>query len=377
MHIKNNTAIIGIVLLSITSGIIGAVIVARYFLHPEDFCFCSQPPTNSSAQIPELARLKKFLGIKEDIQISAVYDKVKTELVGIYKKKEAQKNSLDAIYSQSEYMSSGFILTNDGWIVSIFDIPRNYNKDSIVVIRGLNIYTAEKIIADAYSGAVFVKIPANFLPSARLGSVEENNVGQNVIALSYSGGAVPTNIKNMYYRPDQDAAQLIEHTEKLSEYFLIKDHVEKSYDGGVVVNLEGEILGLIMKKIDEKKDNNVLMVDSLRPAIDTILKGGKISRPFFGIKYIDLSRAAGFGYGNAPQASNGIFIWEPPLANTPANKAGLRAKDIITQINGVDISGRKSFGEMIQEYFAGDAITLSIQRNGKEQKIEVKLGFIP
>lgn len=377
MQMKRNIAIIGVVLLSIFSGIIGAAIVLRYFLHPEDFCFCSRETTNTNAEIPELVRLKRFLGIKEDLQIPAVYEKVKKELVGVYKKKDERKSSIDAVYTKSDYIASGFILTADGWIVSIIDNPRLIKKETHVIVRGLQVYPIEDIIIDAFSQALFMKIPVSDLPSAKIGSIEENNIGQNVLAISYGGGVVPTNIENIYFRPIQDITQIMETSEKLSEYFLIKDNLGKWYGGGVVANIEGEILGVIMETKNETEKDNIIMIDSLRPAIDSLLKTGKIERPLLGIKYMDISHAVGFRDNTLINRENGILIMETPLINTPAAKAGLRLKDIIIQINGVDISRKKSFGSMVQDYVPLDTITLTILRNNKENQVEVQLGKMP
>ncbi|KKQ56434.1 MAG: hypothetical protein US74_C0015G0024 [Parcubacteria group bacterium GW2011_GWA2_38_13] len=66
MKMKKNLIFItmSLFLLSVASGAMGAGIVWKYFIHPEDFCFCSgQPAENSAQAIPELVRLKKFLGI--------------------------------------------------------------------------------------------------------------------------------------------------------------------------------------------------------------------------------------------------------------------------------------------------------------------------
>lgn len=376
MKKKSIVIIASVFLFCAASGAAGAGIVWKYFIHPEDFCFCSQPPAiNSASAIPELVRLKKFLGIKEDIQISAVYDKVKKELVGIYKKKEASANALDGVYSQNDFISNGFILTEDGWIVTIIDISRNFKKESIVIVRGLSVYPVEKTIIDPYSNVVFIKISAKDLPSVKLGSLDDSNVGQNILAVSYANGIVPTNIKNIDWRLSQETAQFIESTEKISEFLLTKDEFDKYFGGGVVVNLDGDVIGIITNQKNDTNINTVISSNILQQAIDGVLQKEKISRPVLGIKYIDLSRAVGLK-NQRSTLEKGILVWEAPLPSTPAGIAGIRAKDIITQIDGANISGIKSFSSIMQEHAVGNKTIFTILRDNKEIKIEVVLGKI-
>ena len=378
MKMKKNLIFItmSLFLLSVASGAMGAGIVWKYFIHPEDFCFCSgQPAENSAQAIPELVRLKKFLGIKEDIQINAVYEKVKNEIVGIYKKKEASANALDGVYSLNDFMSNGFILTEDGWIVTIIDISRNFKKESIAVVRGLNVYPVEKIIVDPYSNAVFIKISAKDLPAVKLGSPDNSSIGQNILAVSFASGIIPTNIKNIDWRLSQETTQFVESTEKLSEFLLTKDEFDKYFSGAVAVNLDGDVIGMILNQKDDKKVNTIISSNILQQAIEGILQNEKIARPVLGIKYIDLSRAVGLK-NQKITLEKGIMVWETPFPPTPAGMAGIRVKDIITHIDGSSISGIKSFSSIIQEYSIGDKAIFTILRDTKEIKIEVVLGKI-
>ena len=374
---KNYSVVIfGSLLGCAVAGFFGAYFYRQYFFHPESFCYCSQIQAKSDTVIPELVRLKKFLGIKEDIQMYAVYEKVKDDLVGIYKKKEAAQNSIEGVYSESDYLGGGFILTSDGWIVTSADFPRTIKKEALAVVYGLETYGVQSMVSDMYSGTTFMKIDAHNLPPAKLGSNGENNIGQNVLAISAIAGAIPTNIQYMNWRPSQDPSQFIESTEKLSEFTLIKDDINKFFDGGVIVSWDGEIVGVLQSQKDSKSISMAVSIDALRQSIDSILKNGKTERPFFGIRYVDLSRSAGLKNQRIPNMEKGIVVWDPPRGTTPAGMAGLRQWDVITQIDGSDISKKKSFGSIIQEYSVGSKVTLTVIRDGKEIKIDIKLGLL-
>jgi S1-C subfamily serine protease len=66
---------------------------------------------------------------------------------------------------------------------------------------------------------------------------------------------------------------------------------------------------------------------------------------------------------------------EPAItAGSPAEKAGIKVKDIILQINGEKITPKNSMTTIIQKFNVGDKITLHILRDGKEQDLELILG---
>lgn len=354
----------------------GAYFYRQYFFHPEDFCYCNQPQANSEAQVPELVRLKKFLGIKEDVQTYAVYEKVKDELVGIYKKKESVQGSIDGIYAQDDFLGDGFILTADGWVVTSADFPRTMKKESLVIIHGHDIYPVISMTSDAYSGAIFMKMSANNLPAAKLGSNEENTVGKNVLAISTVYGAAPTYIQNIRWKSSQNSAQFIETAEKLSEFVTIKDKLNKFFNGSAIVNLDGEIIGILHGVEGTEGLYSAISIDSLRQSIASVLKSNKVQRPYLGIKYVDLSRAVGLKSPKIQSRDNGIVVWEAPQNASPAGQSGLRQWDVIIQIDGVDISGKKSFDSMIQEYSVDDTLIFTVLRNGKEVKMNVKLGLL-
>jgi len=61
------------------------------------------------------------------------------------------------------------------------------------------------------------------------------------------------------------------------------------------------------------------------------------------------------------------------LKDSPAEKAGIKAEDIIIEVNGEKITQNKSLNSLLQKYSVGDTITLKVVRGGKEMEIKAVL----
>ena len=85
------------------------------------------------------------------------------------------------------------------------------------------------------------------------------------------------------------------------------------------------------------------------------------ARPFMGVQY------------KLNPDGKGMLITEV-LADSPADKAGLKAKDVILKINGTEPTSLQEFREIIGLLKVGDVVTLEIRRDNKEEKVKVILG---
>jgi len=97
--------------------------------------------------------------------------------------------------------------------------------------------------------------------------------------------------------------------------------------------------------------------------------GGKISRPFLGIRYTHVSQDVAI----LNEVPEGEYIQEV-VAGTAADKAGLKARDIITKIDGVKLTEEVGLSGIIRSKKIGDKMKLSIWRKGETLEIEVTLG---
>ena len=118
-------------------------------------------------------------------------------------------------------------------------------------------------------------------------------------------------------------------------------------------------------------------ISSVKGMLDQLMKDGKASRAYLGVYSIEITPDIAKEY-ELP-ANAGVYLYNSAkysaiVSGSPASKAGLKDKDIITAINGVKVGIAGSLSSLIGEYKPGDTVQLTVIREGKEIAVNVTLG---
>lgn len=152
------------------------------------------------------------------------------------------------------------------------------------------------------------------------------------------------------------------------------DITDNENSRGVIINLKGEVIGIITQSLKDKKNsdvNTVMGISRIKATIASMVNNKE--RAYFGIKGIDMTKES----LKAAGIENGISITEVE-ADSPALEAGIQSGDIITSVNGSEISSMKTFYGIISSYNPKDELEItvlrSIKNDNKEKKKKVVLG---
>ncbi len=303
------------------------------------------------------------------------------QVVKIFLKKPeaAVKKILEQIYQDEETLGQGFVLTNDGWIISHREVISDFKKEYLICASNKMLYPVEKILIDPLTGVIFLKIEAEGLEVVKLGEKEDIALGEEVLVADGANQVKIreiTKIQNLKITKTED---LIESSDKLSRFVQINQGLADNFKGAPVTNLKGSIIGILIKG-KEVEVKNIIPVNYFKSLINQILKEGKnlksgdsLKRPSLGVNYLDLAQARGITDKRFKDLKRGALVWGPPLKESAAFKAEIKNADVILKVNNDLINGRSSLTELIQEYKPNDKIILTILREGKEEKIEVEL----
>jgi S1-C subfamily serine protease len=345
------------------AGIIGYLIFSSYV-------FYSSP----QAVIYKWGEIKKKQAEETEEKISQALKTTLPAVVNIFPLKEKSGELLDQIYLPSESIGYGVILTSDGWILTSNNVINDFRKKYLVSTFNQKTYLAENFKEDKATGAVFFKVNAEGLPVYPFGNSNNLEVGQILITPKES---LVNRIENLNYEEILEKSDLIKSSEKFSKYILLTDGPSKA--GGPVFNLDGEIVGIFANPgTNISKFKTLIPINNLKNIFPKIFKDGEIKRTFLGVNYIDLSS---FVFeGKTELAESGAMLYENKelkiravLKNSPAERAGLRAGDIILKIDDEELSQNKDLTEIIQNYQSGETVEFTILRNGKEQTVEARL----
>lgn len=362
----------------LTAGILGSVSVFTY-LSKNSSCPCQNVEAGGEKKtlltLPELTELRKSLDMKEDIQMNAVYKTVSPSIVGIFQMKKGEEDILENIYTLQDFLGGGAALTNDGWIITTQEVAGRREPADLVVVHHGEIFLVTDRVVDPYSGLVFLKTESKNLSAVEFVSRDVLNIGQSVIVVHPIYGPRLAHIVNLHMKPLSQGQNFLESTDRISEYILLDIPLSDPSEGEVVVDFDGRVIGITMIN-SPTKSGQVVSADFIRPVIKGVLRSKKIERPYFGVEYIDISRAVGVKDKIEGDRKQGALVYRIPDRSSPAFVAGIQRNDIILSINGEAITPPRTLSEIIQEYQVGDTLEVSLIRQREEKLLEVYLGLL-
>jgi len=369
--LSKNAVVVKIVIISsifgFSAGVVGQM-VSHVYIDPylEPTTLMANVNQNTST-IPQLRRILSFSGTQQDVVVADISQKASLSLGGLYLKKSQTTDVAQSIYLEDDLLSNCFVLTSDGWLICQDKILKNYGKNQLVAIIEDGTYDIEDVIFDSLTNISFVKIKAFNLKPVVLGDWQESTNGQTVMVLNSTGQIRITHIENLNYK--EDGKTVIRSTEEFYKYILLADELGNNFLGSIVLNLGGEVMGVI-EKTSSGEMRKAIPTNYFFSVVLSVLRQAEVQRPALGIKYIDLSDT------NATPQKNGAIIYQNPSRTSAAYQAELKKDDIIISVDGVPVDNKNSLTQLIQEYRIGDEIELVILREDQERVVEAFLGEV-
>jgi serine protease Do len=295
--------------------------------------------------------------------------------------------------SESQGAGTGIILTDDGLIITNRHVVPTGTTEVNVVLSDGTEFSGVSVVGRTSSNdsldIAFLKIKdtkGKELVPAKIGDSAKMRVGDSVVAIGNALGqfqnTVTSGIISGYGRNIQAADG--QGSENLENLFQTDAAINPGNSGGPLVNLEGAVIGINTAVAAGNAENVgfAIPINDVAGLIDSVKVAGKLQRPYLGVMYIPITNDIAEQYGlsvkrGAYIAPPGILGADPLVSGGPAEKAGLRAGDIITKINNRPVDQTNSLSSLINKHKVGDKVTLTVLRDGEERKIEVALGAAP
>ncbi len=267
---------------------------------------------------------------------------------------------------------SGFILTADGYVLTNYHVIESSNSISVTLYDGKS-YDAALIGYDESSDIAVLKIDADGLTPVVLGDSDNLNVGDSVVAIGNPLGELTFSLTS-------GAVSALNREITLSNSVtmnLIQTDcaINSGNSGGALFNLYGEVIGITNAKYSGSGTgasiDNIgfaIPINHVRGIVESIIENGYVAKPYIGVTVTDVSEET-MGYG-LPAGAAVRAVSE----DSPAEKAGLQVNDIITAVNGKEISGRTGLSEAVSAASVGDTLTLTVYRQGKTISVDVTVG---
>ena len=276
-------------------------------------------------------------------------------------------------------LGSGYIISPDGYIVTNDHVAGNATEITITMTDGSH-HEAKIVGSDPVSDICLLKIDGSNLPYVELGDSKDIIIGEWVIALGNPFGLFELNDKPTVTVGVISATGM--NLEPINErYYLNMIQTDAAINGGnsggALVNSIGQIIGMntLIYTAGGVQGNIglgfAIPIDKVKKIVTELKANGKIDRDFqigMSIQPIDAGIVKYYDLKN----TKGVIITKI-LPNTPAENAGLKSGDIITEIDDYKISNEQTIFGVFQEFRVGQVIKIKIIRDNKEQTKDMKL----
>jgi serine protease Do len=277
--------------------------------------------------------------------------------------------------------SKGIIITNK------HVVPPGTNGVKVTLSDGTSL-EAEVLARDPRNDIAFVKVKdtkGKTLKAATLGDSTKLQVGQKVIAIGNALGefqnTVTSGIISGYGRNITAGGQ--GSSEDLTNLIQTDTAINEGNSGGPLVNLNGEVVGINTAITSSSTGQSLgfsIPTSDISAQISSVLASGKIERPYMGVKYQPITEKYANVY-NLPLTKGAYIpvsdVGSSVVKDSPADKAGLKEKDIITKIAGQELDDKNDLVTVLGRHKVGEKISLEVRRGNDNINLEVTLEAAP
>lgn len=310
--------------------------------------------------------------------IADVVEKAKPSVVSIVTSGSGSRGGFMA-----QAAGTGIVVSKDGYILTNRHVVSGASSASVAMSDGTTYDNVKVVGSDPLNDLAFLKISgAKNLKPATFGDSKTIRIGQSVVAIGNALGqyqnTVTSGIISGLGRPvvaSSDGSG--RNAESLSDLIQTDAAINSGNSGGPLFNLQGQVIGInTAVASDAQSIGFAIPVGAAKGMLKNLLATGKVERAIVGVQYVSITPEVKEEYklsvsqGDLVTATSGSAI----QANGPAARAGVKEKDIITKVNGVEVGPGRSISTLVGEFKPGDKVTLTILRDGKTRDITLTLG---
>ena len=273
-------------------------------------------------------------------------------------------------------LGSGVIVSPNGYILT-----NNHVVEGATTVKVLlsdhREFTAKIVGTDPQSDVAVIKIEAkNDLPVLPLSDSSKAEVGDICLAIGNPFGIGQTVTMGIISATSRNLGGAIENYE---DFIQTDAAINPGNSGGALINARGELIGINTAILSGSGANAgvgfAIPINMARNVMDQIMKSGKVTRGYMGamLQNVDPNLAKAFGL---PAGSGGAAIASVD-AGTPADKAGLKSGDVVTALNGENVTDMAQLRLKIATFAPGTTVHLRAYRDGKPQEVAVTLAERP
>ena len=318
---------------------------------------------NESDRTATAVQIKKVDG-QTKMQPAEVYASTVNSTVSI--NCSSQSTNIFGQTTQSASSGSGFIISQDGYIVTNYHVINGASSVKVTLYNG-NTYDATVIGGDSDYDVAVLKINAAGLTPVTLGNSADVNVGDSVLAIGNPLGELTFSMSGGYVSSCNRAINVDGTPFNMIQ---VDCSINPGNSGGPLMNLYGEVVGIVSAKYSSYSDTTVegigfaIPISDVQTIITDIMENGQVTdKAYMAIKAGSMTEQMAAQYNI--DVTKGVFVYAVEKGGA-GEKAGLQLGDVITKLNDTDITSMSDLSMAKKSYKAGDTVTLTVWRGGQE-----------
>jgi Do/DeqQ family serine protease len=280
-----------------------------------------------------------------------------------------------------EGVGSGFITTADGQIITNAHVVAGADQVQVTLTDG-RAFTGEVVGVDPVTDIAVIKIDAEGLPTVKLSDSDRIQPGEWAIAIGNPLGLDSTVTAGIISATGRSSREVGVPDKRVS--FIQTDAaINPGNSGGPLLNLNGEVIGVNTAIIQGAQGLGfAIPINTVERISSQLIENGRVEHAYLGIQMVTLSPEMKENINSDPNSpftveeENGILIARV-VPDSPADRAGLRAGDVITGIDNQAVKEGSEVQQAVERTGVGQNLSITLRRDGREETITVRPGNMP
>ncbi|MGB3190292.1 MAG: HhoA/HhoB/HtrA family serine endopeptidase [Limnoraphis sp.] len=276
---------------------------------------------------------------------------------------------------------SGFIIDSQGEIITNAHVVDGASKVTVTLKDGRE-FAGKVVGTDPVTDVAVIHIEADNLPTIKLGNSEQLQPGDWAIAIGNPLGLDNTVTTGIVSAIGRSSAQ-IGVPDKRVEFIQTDAAINPGNSGGPLLNQQGEVIGVNTAILQGAQGLGfAIPINTVQQIAEELVANGKVEHPFLGIQMLTLTPELQKQLNSDPNSGiivnqdQGVLIVRV-VPNSPADRAGLRAGDVIEKINNKMVKDADQVQQAVNQEKVGNQLKIGLLRDSQFLDLNVRAGAFP
>ncbi len=270
-------------------------------------------------------------------------------------------------------LGSGVIITKDGYIMTNNHVVDGAKEVKVTLQDGRE-FTAKVVGRDPKSDIAVVKVDASDLPTVALADSENVEVGDVVLAIGNPFGVGQTVTSGIVSAKNRGNMGI----EAYEDFIQTDAAINPGNSGGALVDINGRLVGIntaILSRSGGSVGVGFAIPSNLaRSIMESLVQNGKVTRGYLGVMIQNVTPDLAQEF--KLKDNKGALIGDV-VPDGPADKAGLKSGDVVTEFNGHPVVDSRRLQLEVTQTKPGSTVSLQILRDGEKKTLDITVKQLP